>query len=75
MKTLAMLEKRNTKQEISHKRMDDVMPGIRNNPTYMPSNSKFSSTEGALKLRTNSPYSVMSRFRRRPPLQSRKTPA
>lgn len=37
--------------------------------TYMPNNSNFSSTEGALKLRTNSPYSVMSRFSRRPPLQ------
>lgn len=40
--------------------------------TYMPNNSNFSSTEGALKLRTNSPYSVMSRFRRSPPLQKRK---
>lgn len=40
--------------------------------SYMPSNSKFSSTEGALKLRTNSPYSVMSRFSRSPPLQKRK---
>lgn len=38
----------------------------------MPSNSNFSSTEGALKLRTNSPYSVMSRFSRSPPLQKRK---
>lgn len=38
--------------------------------TYMPNNSNFSSTEGALKLRKNSPYSVMSRFSRNPPLQS-----
>ena len=39
--------------------------------TYMPNNSNFSSTVGALKLRTNSPYSVMSRFRRSPPLEKR----
>lgn len=38
--------------------------------TYMPNNSNFSSTEGALKLRKKSPYSVMSRFSRNPPLQS-----
>lgn len=41
--------------------------------TYMPNNSNFSSTEGALKLRTNSPYSVMSRFSRSPPLQREQT--
>uniref|UniRef100_A0A0V0H975 Putative ovule protein n=1 Tax=Solanum chacoense TaxID=4108 RepID=A0A0V0H975_SOLCH len=34
----------------------------------IPSCSNFSSTGGALKLRTNSPYSVMSRFKRKPPL-------
>ena len=44
----------------------------KNLDTHMPNNSNFSSTEGALKLRTNSPYSVMSRFSRSPPLQNRK---
>nr|ACR34841.1 unknown [Zea mays] len=34
----------------------------------IPNSSNFSSMEGALKLRTKSPYSVMSRFNRRPPL-------
>lgn len=36
--------------------------------TYIPSSSNFSSTDGALKLRRYSPYSVMSRFSRSPPL-------
>lgn len=39
--------------------------------SYIPNTSNFSSIEGALKLRTNSPYSVMSRFSRNPPLKSR----
>lgn len=34
----------------------------------MPRSSNFSSTVGALKQRTYSPYSVMSRFNRSPPL-------
>ena len=40
--------------------------------TYIPNNSNFSSTVGALKLRTNSPYSVMSRFNRSPPLHDKR---
>lgn len=40
--------------------------------TYVPRSSNFSSTAGALKLRTNSAYSDTSRFKRSPPLQATK---
>lgn len=70
IKTLAMLQTHNAKKRQGQN--SDKTSGekkTKEKHTYIPSSSNFSSMEGALKLRTNSPYSVMSRFNRSPPLQ------
>jgi hypothetical protein len=41
--------------------------------TYVPRSSNFSSTAGALKLRTNSVNSATSRFNRKPPLHKHRS--
>lgn len=68
IKTLAMLEMMRFVRTVSLKNKAINKYLTLNQNTYMPNSSNFSSTVGALKLRTNSPYSVMSRFKRRPPL-------
>lgn len=69
IKTLAML---GNKVRSKLKGMPNKLLVHNKMTTYMPNNSNFSSTEGALKLRTNSPYSVMSRLSRSPPLQEKR---